>query len=443
MVVQKTKTKSWEEITEADIGYVTHTKAARKATAMINAKYEEARAMEKSGAPAVWLYYGPPHEIFYSFGVLDAYPENYGAVCAMREKTSPFLEYAEELGLSTNTCSYLRVELGLARCLATGESTEHAPYGGLARPTMFMTTGRMCDPRLKIFDVTRRFLNVPVFMFDYMGPPCEDARITDPKACEHYVDHFVEGLKGMIAFLEEQTGKKLDWDFFKQVVRNSVEMWHLYYEITELRKHIPSPMPSGDLYIVQRPFMDMTGEARAVEYLKEVKQEIEERIAAGVSVVPEEKYRVLWLGLPTWLDMGIFNYLESKGAVSVMETIFHPYKPVEVDLDDPLRALATKWFWGWDQGGSDGAQVRCGAITSGAHIRDLIKECNADGVIAHSVMSCRAVSIGQKHTCNTLREVDGVPVLILESDMTDPRSYSKSEARENVDAFIHVLEERK
>jgi len=442
-VAEKSKTKSWEEITEADIGYVTHTKAAKKATALINEKYEEARAMEESGAPVVWLYYGPPHEIFYSFGVLDVYPENYGAVCAMREKTSPFLEYADELGLSTNTCSYIRVALGLSRCLATGEPTKHAPYGGLARPTMFMTTGRMCDSRIKVFDATRRFLNVPVCMFDYQGPPCEDSRVTDMKACEHYIDHFVEGLKEMIAFLEEQTGKKLDWDFFTQVVRNSVEMWHLFYDITQLRKHTPTPLPSEDLYIVQRPYMDMTGEAKAVDYFKEVKREVEERIEAGTSVMPEEKYRILWLGLPTWLDMGIFNYLESKGAVSVMETIFHPYKPIEVDLNDPLRALAMKWFWGWDQGGSDGTQVRCGPITGGAHIREVIRDYNVDGVIAHSVMSCRAVSMGQKHVCKMLREEDDVPVLMLESDMTDPRAYSKTEAREKVDAFIHVLEGRK
>ena len=442
-MAEKVKLKDWQEITEADIGYVTHTRAAKKATAIINRKYEESKAMQEAGSPVAWLYYGPPHEILRCFGVLDVYPENFGAVTAMKEKTSPFMEYAEELGLSTNTCSYLRIEMGFSRALARGESTEHAPYGGMARPTMFITSSRMCDPRIKVFDATRRYLNVPVFMYDYMGPPCEDPRITDSKACEHYIDHFVEGLKAMIRFLEEQTGKKLDWDEFTEVVHNSIEMWNLFLEINELRKHVPTPMPSEDLFVVNRPFMDLTGETEGVEFFREVKQELEERIAAGISVIPEEKYRILWLGLPTWLDMKIYNYLESKGAVSVMETIFHPYKPFEVDLSDPLRALATKWFWGWDHGGSDGSQVRCGAITGGNHILELIRDYKADGVIAHAVMSCRAVSIGHRHVTKFLREEAGVPVLYLESDMSDPRSYSKTEAREKVDAFIQILEGRK
>ena len=204
-MAEKVKLKDWQEITEADIGYATHTRAAKKATAIINRKYEEAKAMQEAGSPVAWLYYGPPHEILSCFGVLDVYPENFGAVTAMKEKTSPFLEYAEELGLSTNTCSYLRIEMGFSRALVRGESTEHAPYGGMARPTMFITSSRMCDPRIKVFDATRRYLDIPVFMYDYMGPPCEDPRITDSEACEHYIDHFVEGLKAMIRFLEEQT----------------------------------------------------------------------------------------------------------------------------------------------------------------------------------------------------------------------------------------------
>lgn len=427
------------------IGYTVYTQSAVEANRLINKKYEQAKAMEMAGNPVAWLYYAPPHEILQCFDVLDVYPENYGATSAMREKTSPYLEYAEELGLSTNTCSYLRIAVGHARAMSRGESTKDAPYGGLAKPNMFMTTGRMCDPRIKVFDVMRRYLaDVPVFMYDYQGPPCEDIRVMSKEQCEHYLDHIVEGLKGMIAFLEKHTGKKLDWNHFAHVVKNSVEMWYLFYDITQLRKHTPTPMPTEDLLLVQRPFLDMTGEDGGVEYFKFVKKEVEGRIAKNISVVPGgEKYRVLWLGLPTWLDMGIFNYLENKAAVSVMETIFHPYTPLKVDFSDPLRALATKWFWGWDQGGSNGTGIRCGPITGENHIRDLVKEYNVDGVIAHSVMSCRAVSIGQKHAARVLREEDNIPVLLLESDMSDPRSYSKTEAREKVDAFIQILEGRK
>lgn len=423
-------------------GQFLHTRAAQEANRLINNRYEEAKALEKAGRPVAWLYYGPPHEILQCFDVLDVYPENFGAVCAIREKTSPWLEYAEELGFSTNTCSYLRIEVGITRAMERGESTKDSPYGGLARPTMFMTSSRLCDPRIKVFDATRRFRDIPVFMYDYQGPPYEDPRVADRETCDHYIDHFVEGLKGMVRFLEEQTGKKLDRDRLKETVGNSIEMWRLYYDVHELRKNSPCPMPSGDLWLVARPYLDMTGEARAVDYYREVKRELEERVAAKTAVA-KEKYRVLWLGLPTWLDMGIYNYLESLGAVCVTETIFHVCEPHEVDLSDPLRALAEKWFWGWDGGGANGTEIRCGAFTGGNYIKELVNEYQVDGVIAHSVISCRAVSMGHKHMAKILREEVAVPVLYLESDMTDPRSYSKTKAREEVDAFIQIIESRK
>lgn len=430
-----------EEVANATVVY--RTDSANEAKRLIDRRYEQAKAMEKAGNPVAWLYYGPPHEILHCFDVLDVYPENFGAACAIQEKTSPYLEYAEELGFSTNTCSYLRIEVGISRAMERGESTANAPYGGLANPTMFITSSRMCDPRIKVFDTTRRFLNIPVFMYDYMQPPIEDPRIASREACEQYIDHTVEGFNGMIAFLEKQTGRKLDWDRFNQVVRNSIEMWHLLYDICQLRRNTPSPLPSEDHWIMVRPYVDMTGEQQAVEFFKNTKKELQERVAKKVSVVPVERHRILWLGLPPWLDMGIYNYLESKGAVSVAETIFHAYKPVEVDLSDPLRALAEKWFWGWDGGGSDGTNLRCGAITGGNHILNLVKEFNIDGVIAHSVISCRAVSIGHKHMAKEMRERTGLPVLYLESDMTDPRAYSKTEVREKVDAFIQVLDARR
>lgn len=424
-------------------GHITHTKAAQEATRLIDRKYQEAKAMEQAGNPVAWLYYGPPREILRCFDILDLYPENFGATTAIRGTTSPYLEYSEELGLTTAICSYHRIALGYCRALVEGQSVKHLPYGGLARPSMFITSSRMCDPRVKFFELARRYFDVPIFMYDYQSPPLEDLRINDRKACQHYVNHFVEGLKELIRFLEGQTRKKLDRDQLTEAVRNSIEMWHLFHDITEMRKNSPCPLPSEDFLIVCRPYLDMTGEAEAVQFYRAAHQEMKERIRSGISVVPQEKYRLLWLGLPTWLDMEILNYMESKGAVVVMENHLHPDPPIEVDLSDPLRALAEKWLWGWDLGGSNGSQVRCGSITGGNHILELCREYNIDGVIAHSVISCRAVSIGMKHMSRLLHDEMEMPVLYLESDMSDPRAYSRSEAREKVDALIHIMESRR
>ncbi|MFC1980528.1 2-hydroxyacyl-CoA dehydratase, partial [Chloroflexota bacterium] len=65
-----------------------------------------------------------------------------------------------------------------------------------------------------------------------------------------------------------------------------------------------------------------------------------------------------------------------------------------------------------------------------------------DGVIAHTVLSCRSVTIGNRHMSKLLREQMGLPVLDIESHMSDQRSYSKDEVRGRIDAFLDMLEGR-
>ena len=56
----------------------------------------------------------------------------------------------------------------------------------------------------------------------------------------------------------------------------------------------------------------------------------------------------------------------------------------------------------------------------------------------HLTRSCRAVSFGEVHTKNRLAEM-GVPSLIFESDMADPRLWSDAQIKTRVHAFIETL----
>jgi len=129
--------------------------------------------------------------------------------------------------------------------------------------------------------------------------------------------------------------------------------------------------------------------------------------------------------------------------VVVADSMFHTYKPHDIDTSDPLRALAEKEYWSWDiYGRTDGSQPRAGLIT-GSHILDMVREYHVDGVISHTVISCRATSIGNKHMSRVLREDYGIPVLNVESHMSNLNAYSPTETRERADTFINLLEARK
>jgi len=85
----------------------------------------------------------------------------------------------------------------------------------------------------------------------------------------------------VIAFLEEQTGKKLDYDRLKETVRLSYRLTELVLEVDKLVAHVPSPMScesfGGPLMAVRL----MAGTQEAVNYLEALKADLEERIATA------------------------------------------------------------------------------------------------------------------------------------------------------------------
>jgi benzoyl-CoA reductase/2-hydroxyglutaryl-CoA dehydratase subunit BcrC/BadD/HgdB len=200
--------------------------------------------------------------------------------------------------------------------------------------------------------------------------------------------------------------------------------------------------PYEDFIVAWRPFRDMAGEKGTIQFYKDFKSELEERVKKGIAAASKEKYRILWLGLPMWFDIDLLDYLEERGAVVVADTMFHPSGRIEVDLSDPLRALVEKEYWGWDMyGNSDGSQPRCG-LSSGSHVLDMIKDYHVDGVIEHSIISCRACTIGNRHIGKIIRNELQVPVISIESHMNNLAGYSPSEVRQRMDDFIAILEEQ-
>ena len=72
--------------------------------------------------------------------------------------------------------------------------------------------------------------------------------------------------------------------------------------------------------------------------------------------------------------------------------------------------------------------------------RQKIKEYKINGVIFHVNRGCRPFTAGQYDLARQLREKDGIPSLLIEGNMADPRGYSKSETRRLIDEFIEMLD---
>ena len=72
----------------------------------------------------------------------------------------------------------------------------------------------------------------------------------------------------------------------------------------------------------------------------------------------------------------------------------------------------------------------------------MIRLYDVDGFVMHSNRSCKPYSFGQMDIMKIVREKTGIPVLMLEADMVDPRNFSLSQADTRIDAFMEIVKQK-
>jgi benzoyl-CoA reductase/2-hydroxyglutaryl-CoA dehydratase subunit BcrC/BadD/HgdB len=407
----------------------------------------------KSGKePLAWCMVGVPPELLKAFDLLWEWPENFGTLCAARLVAPRFIEVAESDGYSQELCSYVTNTMGYCKLFKEkGEAPLESPLpGGMGNPTMLLGSGFICEPRWKWFQsIATRFIDVPVFSSDPLAPPW-DVDPTDPRIEAHYKELLRDDLDGQVHFLEKHTGKKLDPDLLREVMRKSTEALSYWRDTLALRKAVPTPMGATDYFQAIIPQMYMVGEDEAVTFYREMYHEVKDRVERGIGIVKEEKYRLIWFGLPPWYNMGVFNYLESLGAVFAYESTYNVGDSFEVDLDDPLEALVQR---AWQRVlrahryGTEAMPELCnfavfGGFAGSGLLKEVVQDFSLNGAVMHLTRSCRAVSFGQVHTRNRLAEI-GIPSLIFESDMADPRLWSDAQIKTRLHAFLETVDKIK
>ncbi|MBW2040152.1 MAG: 2-hydroxyacyl-CoA dehydratase [Deltaproteobacteria bacterium] len=404
-------------------------------------------------------------EILRALDVVPVWTENYAGICGAKRDAERFLQRAESLGFSRSLCTYALCGLGFDQWREElGEMPPDAPWGGQARPDFMISSGQiLCDPRSKWYQAAQQFMpDVPIYNID-LPYPLYDPKRDHREVWGYYHKYIVEQLRGLVAFIEEQTGKKMDYDRLKELVALSDKTWNLIHETYELRRAVPCPMGTGDAMNTMVPMVFMMATQEAYDFYAGLKKELEEKIANKEGVVKDEKYRLLWGGgLPSWFALTDFNYFNSKGAVFPAETTYRMVQPLyEMDIpetDDPIEHLAWKWLGYWTFW-YDKARKRPGSHPDVEWLIDYIENYKIDGVVMHEAFSCRSWHVGLIWQLHQLAKIyrpipvlvlgeDGkkkedrreLPSLVLESDIIDITSYSEVDTRNKIDAFIETLE---
>ncbi len=72
----------------------------------------------------------------------------------------------------------------------------------------------------------------------------------------------------------------------------------------------------------------------------------------------------------------------------------------------------------------------------------MIRFYDVDGLVMHSNRSCKPYSFGQMDIMKIVREKTGIPVLMIEADMVDPRYFSEFQMETRIDAFMEIVKRK-
>ncbi len=384
--------------------------------------YIEAKTAGQTGKKVAWITSGGPVEPLIAMDVIPVYPENHGAMIGAAKMGVDLCQQAEAMGYSRDLCSYARADIGCA-------PVNGGPIGGLPRPDMLVCCNNICGTVLKWYEIQARHYDVPLFVLD--TPFCH-TEFSD--AAKTYVR---AQMAEYIQFLEKICGKKADDDRLAEVGRLAIESQRLWQAVLDTTTHRPSPMSAFDAFFHLALIVTLRGTQVAVDYYQALLKEMQQRVAAGISAVPHEQYRLLWDNLPVWYrTRWLSQKFAAHGACLVADTYTSawcsslPY----LKADDYLGSMAE---------GYTRIYLNISVDQMAENVLQMIAKYDVDGLVMHSNRSCKPYSLGQYDIQKIIQRKSGTPTMLIEADMVDERNFSESQIETRIDAFMEVLKQKK
>ncbi len=380
--------------------------------------YFRAKTAKWQGKKVAWITSGGPVEPLIAMDVIPVYPENHGAMIGASKMGVDLCQKSEEMGYSRDLCSYARSDIACS-------IVKGGPIGGLPRPDFLVCCNNICGTVLKWYEIQARYYKVPLFIFDN---PFIHTEFSDET--KNYVKN---QMREYVDFLVKVCKKKFKYNKFQEVGRLSIQAQKLWQEVLDCCAHKPAPMTAFDAFFHLALIVTLRGTQTVVDYYTQLLSEMKQRIAQEISMVPDEKIRLLWDNIPIWYRVRwLSEKFASHNACLVADTYTSAWSGVVHLLDENnlLDSMALAY---------SNVHLNISIDQVFEKMKNLIKKYDVAGVVMHSNRSCKPYSFGQYDLQRMIREKLNLPTLILEADMVDERNFSESQIETRIDAFMETF----
>lgn len=366
---------------------------------------------------------GSIFELFRSMNCTVVFPEMNALHCGIKRVAIEMIHKGEALGISPDICGYIKSDIGMMI-----GSDRMSPFGRIPEPDLIVINTGGCFTSIKWFEELGRYFNCPVQMVDV--PFIRNGELTD------FDRRYIRGqLEELIAVMEHITGEKFNRDKLGEILSKSKEAIQLWVKLLNYGKRKPSPFDGYfEAVSYMAPLTVLRGTEECVQYYREAVSEIEQRIINKTSPTGEERFRLFFDGAPPWPNFKefreIFTYNGGVGVAGTYPLFVCAYQEGLEEVTDPLdilTELASASVINWSIG------------KRRKYIKQKIEEFSIDGIVFHSVKSCRPFSLGQLDMRNYFANECGIPSVFIDSDLIDSRYFSLAQIRNRVDTFFDAL----
>ncbi len=388
----------------------------------------EAKEAKKAGKKVVLVPFNFYPELIHSFENL--FPVTSEVLSTIGTLTldgqaDRYWEYAMGLGLPDDLCSANTIEVG---SVLSGMDFEP--------DAIISAAPGACDLNAKIHEFLAVYLDIPQFVVE-----------KPPDNSQHGLSQFKKSYYRLIAELEEFAGEKLKEERLREVAEKSNRCTELYYDLWELKKAVPCPVPAVFSALILGVRFAMWGRDESVEVL-------EKMIKVSRQIMESEEYksrkevaRVFWTYLSYYYDVAaLCEWMEQKGVANLGDMVqIHFTQALDLTSTESIidGIVENSWnaFMTRQMGGSSMFVTWVDDLTY------VIKELKIDGAVFCGHHSCKQTWSVFSATRKEILNRTGVPTLGLHGDCwissITPMSIIKEEVEQFLDNVLLSKQERR
>lgn len=393
------------------------------------------RKRVENGEDFGYLNADVPMEILCTMDIPFVVNQWWAAICAAKQTASRYYGLLRAADYRDDLCSYCAT--AFAESMDPDDKVS-GPWGGLPNPTIAITR-LTCDCQSKIFQLFAENYGAkfyamentvarktPLKWWEMVKYDWEELYDTDR------LDMAAEELKELIRFLEMKTGKMFDINKLIEVMELINEQEEYYTKIRDLIAGTsPAPVTVVDTINAVMQAQWQRGTRWAADHARGLYEEIREMADNGHTAVPNEQYRLMWIGRGLWHDFSFYQNFEKKYGAAFIWSMYlamgaDAYSRYHVK-EDPLRALAARYI-----GMEDFLHM------PPWNAQWFLKEARynrIDGVVYMAPENCMQAVEGSYFIRKTLEDA-GIPVLMFKADPVDARKWNRNTMTGIVEEFI-------